>query len=109
MKVTGSAPEGCDAAAIRALPCGGGHRSDCDVAVFLEGYEREADRPRLERVPALASRLLKSGYPKPAAREASQSVLRAGRAFVSEQSDKAPKTHKGTVALFSDIAVRWTH
>ena len=54
---------------------------------------------------ALAHGMLKSGYPKPAAREADQSVLRAGRAFVSEQSDKAPKTHKGTVALFSGIAV----
>jgi uncharacterized protein (UPF0332 family) len=50
--------------------------------------------------------MLKSGYAKPAAREACQSVLRAGRAFVFEQSDKAPKTPKGTVALFSDVAIK---
>lgn len=154
----------------------GDHRpdSDYDVAVFLEGYDHERDRPLLDKVRedlvelqfwprgadglaerstlmfnirnegvplpglawppivappispdegpmkpetkllldgadhalATAKKLQDAGFPKHAAREAYQAVLRAARAFIFEERDAAPKTHNGTVTLFSDLAVR---
>ena len=56
-----------------------------------------------------AQAMLKAGFAKPAAREAYQAVLRTARALVFEERDTAPKTHRGTVALFSDVAIRTGH
>jgi uncharacterized protein (UPF0332 family)/predicted nucleotidyltransferase len=53
-----------------------------------------------------AQALLKAGFAKPAAREAYQAVLRAARALVFEERNSAPKTHQGTVTLFSDLAIK---
>lgn len=55
---------------------------------------------------ATAQALLKAGFAKPAVREAYQAVLRAARAFVFEERNIAPKTHSGTVTLFSDLAIK---
>lgn len=54
----------------------------------------------------LAQDMPAAGFAKPAAREAYQAVLRAARAFLFEQSNATPKTHSGTVTLFSDLAIR---
>jgi uncharacterized protein len=53
-----------------------------------------------------AQALLKAGFAKTAAREAYQAVLRTARALVFEERNTAPKTHKGTVTLFSDLAIK---
>jgi uncharacterized protein (UPF0332 family)/predicted nucleotidyltransferase len=55
---------------------------------------------------ATAQSLRAAGFPKPAAREAYQAVLRAARAVIFEERNSAPKTHRGTAALFSDLAVK---
>jgi len=55
---------------------------------------------------ATAQAMLKAGFAKPAAREAYQAVLRTARALVFEERSTAPKTHKGTVTLFSDLAIK---
>lgn len=53
-----------------------------------------------------AQALLKAGFAKTAAREAYQAVLRTARALVFEERNTAPETHKGTVTLFSDLAIK---
>jgi uncharacterized protein (UPF0332 family)/predicted nucleotidyltransferase len=53
-----------------------------------------------------ANALRAAGFNKPAAREAYQAVLRAARALIFEDRQQAPKTHRGTVALFSDVALK---
>lgn len=55
---------------------------------------------------ATAKKLRTAGFEKPAAREAYQGVLRAARALIFEERNSAPKTHNGTVTLFSDLAIR---
>jgi uncharacterized protein (UPF0332 family)/predicted nucleotidyltransferase len=55
---------------------------------------------------ATAQSLRAAGFPEPAAREAYQAVLRAARAVIFEERNSAPKTHRGTAALFSDLAVK---
>jgi uncharacterized protein (UPF0332 family) len=53
-----------------------------------------------------AKALRAAGFNKPAAREAYQAVLRAARALIFEDRQQAPKTHRGTAALFSDVALK---
>lgn len=55
---------------------------------------------------ATAQSLRAAGFAKPAAREAYQGVLRAARAVIFEERNSAPKTHRGTAALFSELAVK---
>jgi uncharacterized protein (UPF0332 family) len=54
----------------------------------------------------LAKALRTAGFNKPAAREAYQATLRAARALIFEDRNQAPKTHSGTVTLFSDVAIK---
>lgn len=58
---------------------------------------------------ATAKSLRTAGFAKPAAREAYQAVLRAARAFIFERRNSAPKTHSGTVTLFSELAIKAGH
>jgi uncharacterized protein (UPF0332 family) len=53
-----------------------------------------------------ATALRTAGFNKPAAREAYQAVLRAARALIFELRNQAPKTHNGTVTLFSEVAIK---
>lgn len=53
-----------------------------------------------------AKALRAAGFNKPAAREAYQAVLRAARALIFEDRNQAPKTHRGTAALFSEVAIK---
>ena len=55
---------------------------------------------------ALAQSLRAAGFARPSAREAYQAVLRAARAFIFEERNSAPKTHRGTVKMFSDLAIK---
>lgn len=54
----------------------------------------------------VARSLSAKGFPKQAAREGYQGVLRAARALVFEERNSAPKTHRGTASLFSELAVK---
>jgi uncharacterized protein len=58
---------------------------------------------------ATAKSMRTAGFAKPAAREAYQAVLRAARAFIFERRNSAPKTHSGTVTLFSELAIKPGH
>lgn len=50
--------------------------------------------------------MFRAGIAGPAAREAYLAALIAARAFIFEQREMTSKTHSGTHALFSELAVR---